>query len=149
MTVIPLPVRGQWAWDPRGEGRAVRVSTHAESGLLNLSIWRSSTCVGTVRLLPADAATLVRGLTDGLAELAGQGGDAPATDRRLLYDLERRLARIESRPRLWRRALLAVDAWVTTTTSSLRARRSGWPGPRQTAAWCRSPSRTAAGGTPD
>jgi hypothetical protein len=93
----------------------VRVSTHEESGLLNLSIWRSSTCVGTVRLPPVDAATLVKGLTDGLAELADRGGNAPMTDRRLLRDLERRLAWIEACPPLWRRVLLTVEAWATHT----------------------------------
>jgi hypothetical protein len=70
MTVIPLPRHGQWAWDFRGEGRAVRVSAHAEVGVLNVSLWREGICVGTVRLLPTDVATLVSGLSEGLAELA-------------------------------------------------------------------------------
>jgi len=92
MTVIAFPAHAHWVRDVRGEGRAVRVSTHAEAGLVNLSIWRAGTCVGTVRLLPVDAATLVSGLADGLAELVRRGeGDA---DR--LHDVEERLARLES-----------------------------------------------------
>ena len=93
MTVvpIPLPVHGRWAWDVRGEGRAVRVSTHVESGLLNVSMWRDEVCVGTARLLPAEAARLVGALTDGLAELAEQ----PFPGGRL-HELELRLARLEA-----------------------------------------------------
>ena len=70
MTVVRLPVRGQWAWDVRGEGRAVRISAHVEAGLVNLSVWRHDTCVGTVRLLPDEVANLVAGLTEGLAQMA-------------------------------------------------------------------------------
>jgi hypothetical protein len=98
MTVIPLPRHGHWAWDLRGEGRAVRVSTHPDEGLLNVSIWREGTCVGTARLLPADVATLVSGLTDGLAEIATapRGGREEGTPERL-HELEQRLAAVESR----------------------------------------------------
>ena len=63
MTAVGLPVHGRWAWDARGDGRAVRISTHPESGLLNLSLWREDLCVGTVRLRPDEAATLIAGLT--------------------------------------------------------------------------------------
>ena len=69
-TVVRLPVRGQWAWDVRGEGRAVRISAHVEAGLVNLSVWRHDTCVGTVRLLPSEVANLVTGLSEGLAQMA-------------------------------------------------------------------------------
>jgi hypothetical protein len=80
MTVIALPRHGQWAWDLRGEGRGVRVSAHADEGLLNVCLWREGTCVGTAQLLPADVANLVSGLTEGLAEIAAQPsvGDAVA-----------------------------------------------------------------------
>ncbi|MCW2778401.1 MAG: hypothetical protein JWN17_2126 [Frankiales bacterium] len=60
----------RWITDPRGEGRGVRVSTHVEAGFLVLSTWRSGVCVGTVRLLPDEAASLVAGLAEGLAGLA-------------------------------------------------------------------------------
>jgi hypothetical protein len=115
MTVIALPTHGRWAWDARGDGRAVRVSTHAEVGLLNVSVWREDVCVGTVRLAPADAAQLITGLSDGLAELAAVRPQAPTADPRL-RDLEERLTRLESRPApLWRRVPSAVAAWAEKT----------------------------------
>jgi len=72
MTGLSLPSRGRWVWDARDRTRAVRVSTHAEVGLLNLSVWRDETCVGTVKLRPEEAADLVAALTDGLAGLAAR-----------------------------------------------------------------------------
>ena len=96
MTVIPLPRHGQWAWDSRGEGRGVRVSTHADVGVLNVSIWRGGTCVGTAQLLPADVAKLVSGLSEGLAEIAAQPPVHDAAPERL-QALEQRLAEIEAR----------------------------------------------------
>ncbi len=99
MTVIPLPRHGQWAWDLRGEGRGVRISAHVDVGLLNLSLWRGGTCVGTAQLLPADVAKLASGLTEGLPEIAAQPrADArDAGDVRRLHDLELRLTELESR----------------------------------------------------
>ena len=108
MTAVPaVPLHGRWAWDLRGEGRAVRVSTHAQAGLLNLSIWRGDTCVGTVRLLPEDAATLVSGLTDGLAELARRTNARAA---RRMHEMELRLARLEKEfgSPAWRRIMPKV-----------------------------------------
>lgn len=121
MTAVVLPTHGRWAWDARGDGRAVRVSTHAESGLLNLSLWRNDVCVGTARLRPEDVAALVSGLTEGLAELADSARSAAATPERM-HELELRLARLEHdlttpvrRPRLpeLTGAVTAVRRWVT------------------------------------
>ena len=112
MTAVVLPAHGHWAWDARGGGRAVRVSTHRESGLLNLSLWREDLCVGTARLRPDEAAALITGLTDGLAELAGRPR-ALGPDAGTLADLEARLARLEQpRPPLWRQAADAVTGWA-------------------------------------
>ena len=44
------------------------MSAHAEAGFLVLSTWKAGTCVGTVHLLPEEAAELVAGLADGLVE---------------------------------------------------------------------------------
>jgi hypothetical protein len=98
MTVIPLPRHGQWAWDLRGEGRGVRISTHVDVGVMNLSLWRGGTCVGTAQLLPADVARLANGLTEGLAEIAAQPQtDAePMGDAGRLQELELRLAEVEA-----------------------------------------------------
>jgi hypothetical protein len=99
MTVIPLPRHGQWAWDLRGEGRGVRVSAHADAGLLNVSLWREGICVGTAQLLPGDVAELVSGLSEGLAEIAAQPRlhSAETGESQRLQELEQRLAEVESR----------------------------------------------------
>lgn len=66
----PFSAPGQWVPDVRGDGRGVRVSAHAEGGFLVVSTWKSGACVGTVRLLPDEAADLVAALSQGLASLA-------------------------------------------------------------------------------
>jgi hypothetical protein len=102
MSVIPLPSHGGWAEDPRGEGRAVRVATHLEAGLIVLSVWRAGVCAGTVRLPPRAAADLVAGLTDGLAHLAEAGfsessdADADRSIAQQVQALDRRLAKLEA-----------------------------------------------------
>jgi hypothetical protein len=63
-------LEGTWVNDRRGDGRAVKVSAHAEAGFLVVSTWKAGTCVGTVRLLPAEAAELIAGLSECLAQLA-------------------------------------------------------------------------------
>lgn len=84
----PLARPGRWIADQRGAGRGVRVSSHVEAGFLVLSTWKADTCVATVRLLPDEAAELVAGVAEGLAQLAGQGADA---------ELPARVARLEAR----------------------------------------------------
>jgi hypothetical protein len=126
MTVIPLPRHGQWIEDIRGDGRSVRVSAHDEAGLLNLSIWRHGTCVGTVRLLPEDVATLVGGLSEGLAQMIRRptGEDDAAHDR--IEQLERRLADLETRVPAGRAAFaphVALAGWVRSAIGYRRPRR--------------------------
>ncbi len=115
---MALPVHGHWAWDARGDGRAVRVSAHPESGLLNVSFWREDTCVGTARLRPDEAAGLVSGLTDGLAALAARprvlGPDAAT-----LADLEARLTRLEQ-PSPWQWVATAVTGWAARKAARQR-----------------------------
>ena len=125
MTVIPLPRHGQWAWDLRGEGRGVRISAHVDVGVLNLSLWRGGTCVGTAQLLPGDVAKLATGLTEGLAEIAAQSrpheqGDG---DVRRLHELELRLAEVEAQLGERRRGVAhALDVARTALVSrGLRA----------------------------
>jgi len=123
MTVVRLPVHGRWAWDARGDSRAVRVSTHTRENVVNLSVWRDEICVGTVRLRPAEAASLVEGLSDGLAELADRADDAPLDEGSAkVLELELRLARLESRlaPPGWRTAVSAAAARVTQALGSQR-----------------------------
>jgi hypothetical protein len=112
MTAAPIPLHGRWAWDLRGEGRAVRVSTHVEEGLVNVSLWRGDACVGSARLAPVQAAELVRGLSDGLARLAAVAPVAQGRAGDRLHEVELRLARLEARQPGWRRALAAVEEWA-------------------------------------
>ena len=125
MTVLPLPVGGRWVWDARDRARAVRVSTHGEVGLLNLSTWRDGTCVGTVKLRPDEAADLVGALTEGLARLAADRTPAAsAREAARLAALEDRLAGLESRLTTppWRRAVQAVVDWAAGSPGRRRDR---------------------------
>lgn len=90
----PSPSRERWIADQRGEGRAVRVSAHAEGGFLVLSTWKEDTCVSTVRLLPDEAALLVAGLADGLSRLSDRPSDDIASR---LATVEATLASMDSR----------------------------------------------------
>ncbi len=111
-TVVRLPQqRGRWAWDARGDNRAVRVSAHARERVVNLSVWRDDLCVGTVRLDPAEAAALVTGLTDGLAQLTERPAPAPPE----VSALEQRVAQLEQR--------LARPAWRTVAARAARSVR--------------------------
>ena len=114
-TVVRFPEqRGRWAWDARGDNRAVRVSAHARENIVNLSVWRDDICVGTVRLMPDEVTALVTGLTDGLAVLAARPqGSSPSIDH-----LEERLARLE--------AQLAEPAWKTAATRAVRSVRDAF-----------------------
>jgi hypothetical protein len=67
------------------------VSAHTEGGFLVLSTWKSDSCVGTVRLLPDEAAQLVAGIAEGLAQLSLPPGEAPDPD------VTERLAALETR----------------------------------------------------
>ncbi len=112
-TVVRFPEqRGRWAWDARGNNRAVRVSAHARENVVNLSVWRDDVCVGTVRLLPDEVTALVTGLADGLAELASR--PAGSSDVR---SLEERLARLESRLE----SRLEEPPWRTAATRAVRS----------------------------
>jgi hypothetical protein len=129
MTVIPLPRHGRWAWDLRGEGRGVRISTHVDVGVLNLSLWRGGTCVGTAQLLPTDVATLAGGLTEGLAEIAAQppAGDRGDVDGRRIHELELRPAQVEAqldRPPVRRTVATTLGAVRTALEAELAALRA-------------------------
>lgn len=78
MAVVALCAPGRWLRDTRGEGRALRVSWHAQLDEVVLSTWRVDTCVSTVRLDRASAAALVSALVDGLAQPPGPVGEQRA-----------------------------------------------------------------------
>ena len=70
--VTPLPASGEVFLDPRGSGRALRVSWHAEADVVVLSLWRGRTCSGSFRLGVEDVPDLIEALRAGLA----RSGDA-------------------------------------------------------------------------
>jgi hypothetical protein len=94
----PLASPGHWVLDPRGEGRGVRVSAHVEAGFLVLSTWKSDRCVGTVRLLPEEAAALVAGIADGLSLLATASHQEQSSVEQRLTMLDGRVAEVAGRP---------------------------------------------------
>lgn len=56
---------GELFLDDRGQ--ALRVTWHAEPGMVVLSIWRADECVGTVRLAPDEAHRLAAFLDGAVA----------------------------------------------------------------------------------
>ena len=68
MSVSPLPAHGGVHVDPRGEGRALRISAHPELGLVTLSIWRGDRCIATHQVPTGDVPGLVGLLTEALLE---------------------------------------------------------------------------------
>ena len=62
----PRAVPGAVLGDTRGDGRALRVTWHHETGVVVLSVWRDNLCTTTVRLAPDDAVALIQVLVAGL-----------------------------------------------------------------------------------
>ena len=61
--------------DARGDDRALRMSWHAEAGLVVLSMWRENVCVGSFRLDVEDVPEMITFLCASLPV-------APAADAR-------------------------------------------------------------------
>jgi len=66
-TVIRLPAHGELLADARGGSRWMRVTWHDEVDLVVLSLWKDTSCVGTLRLDRSQVPALVAALVDGLA----------------------------------------------------------------------------------
>jgi len=64
--VRPIPRLGGVVADVRGAGRALRVSWHAEDGIVVLSLWDGPRCTGTVRVPTAEVPVLIEALASGL-----------------------------------------------------------------------------------
>ena len=77
----PLPRTGSLFLDARGDARLLRVSWHAESDLVVLSLWRDNVCAGTFRLTVDEVPALIELLAGGLgrAYRAVPRGVPPAT----------------------------------------------------------------------
>ena len=65
--VVALPSSGEIIPDQRGGGRWMRVTWHDEVGVVVLSLWRETGCVGTMRVDRNQVPALVTALVDGLA----------------------------------------------------------------------------------
>lgn len=78
----PLPEKGSIFLDPRGGGRALRVSWHQESGLVVLSLWRENVCAGSFRLAVEDVPEMIALLASGL----DQAYERVVGPRRRLHD---------------------------------------------------------------
>ena len=70
--VVPLPASGDVFLDARGTTRGMRVSWHAELGIVVVSLWRDDTCIGTLQLPREEVPRLIAALADGLAQCPGQ-----------------------------------------------------------------------------
>ena len=68
MSVSPLPAHGGVHVDPRGDGRALRVSAHPELGLVTISIWRDDRCVATHQVPTAEMPGFIGLLTEALLD---------------------------------------------------------------------------------
>ena len=64
-TTAAVPPHGEVFTDARGEARTMRVTWHADEGLVVLSLWHGGVCHGTFRLAQDDLPALLRALTDG------------------------------------------------------------------------------------
>jgi hypothetical protein len=62
----PLPELGSIFLDARGGDRALRVSWHAESDLVVLSLWRDNVCAASFRLAVEEVPELIGLLRAGL-----------------------------------------------------------------------------------
>jgi len=65
--VLALPSSGELLADARGGGRWMRVTWHEEVDLVVLSLWKHTSCVGTLRLEREQVPALVNALVEGLA----------------------------------------------------------------------------------
>ena len=66
LPATPLPRTGEIYLDARSPSRALRVTWHAEAGLVVLSLWRENVCAGTFRLAIEEVPDLVDVLRAGL-----------------------------------------------------------------------------------
>ncbi len=72
----PLPANREVFLDARGDGRALRVTWHSESGVMVFSLWRGRVCAGTFRLPVEDVPSLVEMLRNSLEEAYDDARDS-------------------------------------------------------------------------
>lgn len=82
----PLPQTGSVFFDPRGDDRALRVTWHAEAGVVVLSLWRDNVCSGSFRLPASEVPQLIdmlRASLDASYRQASTRSTADSTGRML------------------------------------------------------------------
>jgi hypothetical protein len=72
--VSPLPTQGAVFFDPRDEGRVMRLSFHDDLGAFVVSLWRDDSCLGTFRLAADEAPRLIHTMVGALVATDGQSG---------------------------------------------------------------------------
>jgi hypothetical protein len=72
--VLPMPTVGDVFTDVRGGGRTMRVSQHADRGVVVVSFWAGELCRSSFRLSIADAARLAA----LIGEVPGPPGSLPS-----------------------------------------------------------------------
>ena len=75
------PVRRQWFNDARDNGRRMEVSTHADEGIVIVSLWHGSICRATFRLPVEEAPGLIQTLADALGDVARPAPSPGRTSR--------------------------------------------------------------------
>ena len=77
-----MPTVGDVFTDVRGGGRTMRVSQHADRGVVVVSFWAGELCRSSFRLSVADAARLAAliGSVPGASPAGGLGGVPSAPD---------------------------------------------------------------------
>jgi hypothetical protein len=95
--VSPLPTQGAVFFDPRDEGRFLRLSFHDDLAVFVLSLWRDDTCLGTFRLAVDEAPRLIHSMVGALVggdETSGTG--APTSGDRSTSAISAALQRREN-----------------------------------------------------
>ena len=75
--VRPLPTLGGVFLDAHRPARALRVSWHADTGVVVLSVWDGARCTGTVHVPAADVPELIHSLALGLGPVPQPPSAAP------------------------------------------------------------------------
>jgi hypothetical protein len=76
--VLPMPHLGDLFVDVRGEDRTMRVSCHADRGMVVVSLWAGTLCRGSFRVSAADLDRLIDSLDDMRSTSRGVRGSAGA-----------------------------------------------------------------------
>ena len=111
--MTPLPATGEAFLDARGPERALRVSWHAESDVIVLSLWQGGTCTGSFRLPAQDVPDLIEALRAGLSERpSGELGEA---DKFVVLRRMRFFSAFAD-PELWE--VIALSTWLRVSSGT-------------------------------